>query len=1101
MIEAPEASCLGMISIPKKREGTKNPYFPSKLVILGLLASLVILVGPSLPVVLAAPTVTQPLQLNLSTGTTHSTWTISGCSVSITTITDNNIIINPTATKSCALTITAAAPAGDVRYVTTAAATSYTVTTCSSGTCTTDIHSDYEQLQNTYQVTAAGQQTTFQNILMWGITGTQGGSNGTVCTITSNIGDSTDSCSGWSDEGTSASYPASASGSPAATRRQASGTTSFTDSSGGNTHNVAYYKQLQNTYQASPHVPTTWDASAGSVTMTGTALGVTSQSICTTGSPSSGSSTGISCTGWADYNTEVTMGVLTVITNVEQWTPATATYTDTTGGNTHTDNYYKQLQNTYAAHPSAPNTFAGSISFAVTGTYLGTSSSTICTINVPASPGAQDYNCSGYADYNLAVTLATTSGNNPNSNTRWQISGTRSFTDTTGGNTRTSNYYEQLQNTYQVTAFAQTNFDSGMTWTLACTRLGVGGACSVSSTAAPTDSSTVWADYNTAVTFPTNPSSAPASSRWQASGTSTFTDTSGGNTRNVNYYKQWTNTFSAVANAQSTFDSGLSTTVSGTILGVSSTPVCTVSPSGGAATGTCSGYIDNNQAAAFSASMSGAGADTRWQCSACDTSAQTSGGNTATINYYKQLYNTYAAATGSSVNWDSGLSAAIIGTQFGVSSQTGCAISPSSGTTTAASCSAYFDYDTVVSCPQTLSGAGSNIRWYTGSPLTYTDTTGGNTHTDTYYKQLRDAYQATPLADDWHPNTLSISPLGTYLGSAGASICTIAPTSGSASPASCTGWADYGQVVAFPSTASNGPVGARWYAPGTLTFTDTNGGNTHNVDYYDQVGDTYQIVPLAQTTWDSGLTFTVTGTVFGVPNTTICTVTPPGGGGSDSCQGEGDVSTTVYVTVNPTGAPANSKWQLSGPSSFTQEDTADTHVLNFYKQWANNWNYAVLGGSPAAPALSCNSLGSTVTLALTTSNQAFYCDNNAAATATDPVTGGSGERWSNNGQSQTVTSGGNSYTFNEYHQYQFILSYSNTGGGSMTAPVLTATQYGSAYTPSLGTSGTAYWLDSSQSWSVANPTTGSTSSERWYSDGVVSGTVSATSPTTAGGGL
>ena len=40
---------------------------------------------------------------------------------------------------------------------------------------------------------------------------------------------------------------------------------SFSDTTGGNTHTVNYYEQLLNTYQASPSVPSTWDATGPSI--------------------------------------------------------------------------------------------------------------------------------------------------------------------------------------------------------------------------------------------------------------------------------------------------------------------------------------------------------------------------------------------------------------------------------------------------------------------------------------------------------------------------------------------------------------------------------------------------------------------------------------------------------------------------------------------------------------------------------------------------------------------------------------------------------------------------------------------------------------------
>ena len=83
------------------------------------------------------------------------------------------------------------------------------------------------------------------------------------------------------------------------------------------------------------------------ITITGTLEGSTGQTICVMPGPTLGSSVSASCPGFTDYDTAVTMGALTVSAN-ERWSPSTLAYTDTTGGNTHSDrHYYEQLQNTY----------------------------------------------------------------------------------------------------------------------------------------------------------------------------------------------------------------------------------------------------------------------------------------------------------------------------------------------------------------------------------------------------------------------------------------------------------------------------------------------------------------------------------------------------------------------------------------------------------------------------------------------------------------------------------------------------------------------------------------------------------------------------------
>ncbi len=115
---------------------------------------------------------------------------------------------------------------------------------------------------------------------------------------------------------------------------------------------------------------------------------------------------------------------------------------------------------------------------------------------------------------------------------------------------------------------------------------------------------------------------------------------------------------------------------------------------------------------------------------------------------------------------------------------------------------------------------------------------------------------------------------------------------------------------------------------------------------------------------------------------------------------------------------------------------------------------------------------------------------------------GSNARWDiiNAYSTLSLTAGGNPYAKTYYQQYSFQLDYAVSGSGLPTAPTLTATQFGSSYTPTLSTSLVTYWLDSSQTWSVANPLGGSGSNERWASRSTVSGTVSASSPITAGTG-
>ncbi|MGH9918551.1 MAG: hypothetical protein ACRD6W_06765, partial [Nitrososphaerales archaeon] len=98
--------------------------------------------------------------------------------------------------------------------------------------------------------------------------------------------------------------------------------------------------------------------------------------------------------------------------------------------------------------------------------------------------------------------------------------------------------------------------------------------------------------------------------------------------------------------------------------------------------------------------------------------------------------------------------------------------------------------------------------------------------------------------------------------------------------------------------------------------------------------------------------------------------------------------------------------------------------------------------------MACDDLGAPATLTLTTSSRAFYCDNAASASATNPTIGSSStERWDDGGQTFTITSGGGAYTFEYYDQlnntYQATPVNPTAWDAGLSIPV-TGTQFGSA---------------------------------------------------------
>ena len=704
---------------------------------------------------------------------------------------------------------------------------------------------------------------------------------------------------------------------------------------------LTYYHQYQNTYSFTPAAPNTWDTSFTPL-VTGTQLGVAGSTICTASLISGGGTT--SCSSYSDSGSAASFPSSIADGSNKQWTASgTISFTDSSGGNTHTVNYYEQVQNTYAANPSAPTTFSGSINFMITGTYLGTPSSTICTITVPASPSAGSYSCTGYADYNTLVSMPVTSGSNP-SNVRWEVLGTHTFTDSTGGNTRTSNYYEQLSNSYEITAKAQPTFDSGLTFALIGTYLGTSGStiCTMSPASNATDTCVAWADYSTAVSFPTNPTGAPSNTRWQASGTSSFTDTTGGNTRNVNYYKQTTNAYTFSPHTLASWDNNFSPLITGTLFGIPGSTICVASlPSGGGAS-SCSGYTDYNSAASFPLSIAD-GSNQQWTASGTITFTDSSGGNTHSVSYYEQLQNTYQVTANAQATFDSGLTFTITGTYLGSSGATICTITPSSSDSTK-SCTAYADYDTAVSFPTNPSGEAPNSRWEASGTSSFTQSTGGNVDNVNYYKQWFNTFEATPANPATFDSGRTITFSGASLGVSGIAICSISPANG-AGATSCSGWSDNGASVSF-GTSTGGAANSQWVSAIGSTGAITSGGNTMNSNYYEELLNTFQVTPVTPATFTGSIDFVIKGKVLGVASSTVCTVSVPASPspGPYSCSGYSDYDAAVSFPQFSGNNPPNLEWLASGTTSFTDTTGGNTHNVDYYEQLQNTY-----AASPVAP--------------------------------------------------------------------------------------------------------------------------------------------------------
>jgi uncharacterized repeat protein (TIGR02543 family) len=392
-----------------------------------------------------------------------------------------------------------------------------------------------------------------------------------------------------------------------------------------------------------------------------------------------------------------------------------------------------------------------------------------------------------------------------------------------------------------------------------------------------------------------------------------------------------------------------------------------------------------------------------------------------------------------------------------------------------------------------LSGSGTSERWQTSQTVSGTvssssPTTAGGSLTFTYYNQYSD--------------TLSYSISG---GGTGYSAPTLTGTEfGSAYTPSLTGtatayWLDSGSSWSVTNLLSGSSSSERWDTSQTTSGT-VSATQTIAYTYYNQYSIIFQYSVSGSGSGYSAPT--VTYTQFGTGGQTVTAVTSGGTAVWD------DAGTTYSYTNPLSGSSSSEQWATSSATGTASAST--TVSKTYYNQYSFTLSYSVSGGGSgySAPTLTGTQFGSAYTPSLTGTATAYWLDSGSAWSVTNPLSGSStSERWdssqtaSGTVSSSSPTTAGGTLTFTYYNQYSFQLDYAVSGGGSPTAPTLTATQFGSSYVPTLGTSLTTYWLDSGKSWSVTNPLVGSGSNERWDSGQTVSSTVSSSSPTTAGGTL
>ncbi len=556
------------------------------------------------------------------------------------------------------------------------------------------------------------------------------------------------------------------------------------------------------------------------------------------------------------------------------------------------------------------------------------------------------------------------------------------------------------------------------------------------------------------------PSDSPPT-RYRFSGLSTTVTVNTCSTGNcadprLTVFYQLQNSYQITPLAQTTWDSGLSFTMSGTLSGSSGQTICTINPVGGSEIQSCAAYADYNTAVSFPANPTGQAANVRWQAFGALSFTDTTGGNTHNANYYKQFQLTlsYSLSGGGSPS-----PPIFTANQFG----------PPVGQILTITPTGYWFDSGAWSLTNPLGGSTASERWQTSQASG--TVSSAQTIVFVYFHQFLDAF-AYFIVSGGSPT----APTLTYTSLGSSSAATLSATSTSF-------WTDAGSAWSMTNPLVGSSATERWLSNSASGSVSSTTIQSVTVTYNHQFRWTlsYSVngggAPTAPT---------FTANQFGTPFSQILTTT------ATQYWFDNGASWSVTNPLSPSGA--SERWQTSLAPSGTIS-SPQTTAFAYYHQFLDSFAYSVLGGgSPTAPTLTYVSTASTSTGTLATLLTSFWIDAGSSWSTTNPLAGSSAnERWQSNSASGSVTSTTTqSVTVFYYHQFLQTLSYSLVGGGSPSSPAFTANQFGSSFGQILTTSATGYWFDSGASWSLTNPLSASTASERWQTNQAVSGAISGT---------
>ncbi len=444
------------------------------------------------------------------------------------------------------------------------------------------------------------------------------------------------------------------------------------------------------------------------------------------------------------------------------------------------------------------------------------------------------------------------------------------------------------------------------------------------------------------------------------------------------------------------------------------------------------------------------------------------------ITDYEELNNTFKASI-SAGTWSAGISLRVVGSLADLSSQVLAALSPTSGSSSSVSQPVWANYNqaTWISNGEDSSGNG----WLSSGTYSFTDTSGGNTHTIGFMKNIAAKSLTVTIANSGPFATLTLSGI----------LCT--PNSNIIADGLPQGIAGSSCTLNVPSDTSTTRYRFQVSSAASTTYSFSS---SSSVTLYNQVNNTLGALPLyIGVTWNSSLSIYPVGSFVGLTNHTLCTISPTDGSSSlaatSSCWS--DYNSTIYwPQLASVGSPIVGRWisyayvnaslgdnLVSGGQSF--------NAPYYYQRSDTIIRYAVANGygNSSAPLLHYYSDGAYQSYNVTTSASTVWIDYMSNWTLDNPLGGSvtAGPQAPQNitvpGIEQWVTTNATTGTFgitnpgfeNYHNQYYYLFSYNINGTcTSACTPNLTFTANGTQHLVTLSTNQTAYWLDSGSSWNA-----------------------------------